>query len=37
MAVTQRFRDVVLDSVVRIGDLTVDKVYPALCAESMNT
>jgi hypothetical protein len=37
LALTQRFRDVVLDSAVRIGDLTVDKVYPVLRAESLDT
>jgi hypothetical protein len=37
MALTQRFRDVVLDSAVRIGDLTVDKVYPVLRAEFVDT
>jgi hypothetical protein len=37
MALTQRFRDVVLDSAVRIGDLTVHKVYPVLRAESVDT
>jgi hypothetical protein len=37
MALTQRFRDVVLDSAVRIGDLTVEKVYPVLRAVSVDT
>jgi hypothetical protein len=32
MALTQRFRDVVLAGAVRIVDLTVDKVYPVLRA-----
>jgi hypothetical protein len=36
-ALTQRFKDVVLDSAVRIGDLTVDKVYPVLRAETVDT
>jgi hypothetical protein len=37
MALAQRFRDVVLDSAVRISDLTVDKVYPVIHAESVDT
>jgi hypothetical protein len=37
VALTQRFRDVVLDSAVRISDLIVDKVYPVLHAESVET
>jgi hypothetical protein len=37
MALAQRFRDVVLDSAVRISDLIVDKVYPVLHAESVDT
>jgi hypothetical protein len=37
MALSQRFRDVVLDSAVHIGDLTVDKPYPVLRAESVDT
>jgi hypothetical protein len=37
MALTQRFRDVVLDSAVHIDDLTVDKVFPVLRAESVDT
>jgi hypothetical protein len=37
MALAQRFRDVVLDSAVRISDMTVDKVYPVLHAESVDT
>jgi hypothetical protein len=37
MALTQRFIDVVLVSAVRIGDLDVDKPYPVLRAESVDT
>jgi hypothetical protein len=37
MSITQPFRDVVVDSAVRIGDLTVDKVYPVIPAESVDT
>jgi hypothetical protein len=37
MALTQRFRDVVLDSAVRIDDLIVYKLYPVLRAESVET
>jgi hypothetical protein len=37
MALIQRFRNVVLGSGVRIGDLVVDKPYPVLRAESVDT
>jgi hypothetical protein len=37
MALTQRFRDVKLESSVLIGDLDVDKNYPVLRADSMDT
>jgi hypothetical protein len=37
MALTQRLRDVVLDSAVRIGDLTVERLYPVLRSESVDT
>jgi hypothetical protein len=37
MALSQLFRDVVLDIAVRIVDLTVDKLYPVFRAESGDT
>jgi hypothetical protein len=37
MALTQRFRDMVLDSAAGIGDFEVNKPYPVLRAESVDT
>jgi hypothetical protein len=37
MALTRRFRDMVLDSAVRICYLDVGKSYPVICAESVDT
>jgi hypothetical protein len=37
MALSQRLKDVVLNSAVRIGELAMDKPYPVLRAESVDT
>jgi hypothetical protein len=37
MALSPRFKDVVLNNLVRIGDLAMDKPYPVLRAESVDT